>query len=964
MISYVECLGGEGAGPGVSSHCWNGGPDEERDELLPRKIAALQPKMEGSLRRRLLSAKIYQQQTAMLRLNASGTNRPASPQLQCNPWHLPPRQHVHPSLPPETHGKLFFSPETCGKPQIKTSPLQVQRPSCPVLTHLRRTSSCPPTPEPRPGYALPVHSPLSVTNPPKNLEVPLQYRYQPTKTRKNRFFLFRHGQGRRSKQEALPTTPLLQKGNLHHLVTLMKGAHVHWRPASMAGVGLTQKPQQGLRFIPRKRRSGSADDLRASSDEDEKFFLTNPRPMTPLVLNPISLTSGWDELGSPSESIPNMEMEPIQRLPTPEEKMRKQAEAVAADIVPINVTGESFDRQASFRRTISNADSLNRRPNKLSRRKTVSAISDDVIPKPSVSVDLPGQYSTVGRPSSLICPSSHQQKSREVDLEESEDNRKDEQFISRRIRAPKGDGMSSLMASLTSSPNVGTQPVSCSSSSSEIHSLPRMPTNSSLSSEVSFNSTTYRTLSASSSSCSQDQQGFPSDLQPLLPYDPNARVIPQSPSSSSSCFPSSPVNSCNSDTPSQLQSDWSYPSDLNDSPSCHLSSSSIADSVSQFSYQALDDQTMTQENAQNFSDGDSCSGESWSYRPLSPSSSIHSSITQDTRCVSEEEWNCDLLLASGRSTPFCIDNTSLSSEKIPSSPSLNREKRKSSTSAFYSHTSRSISLRKSKRPPPPPLRSDSLRRRPGRSKASRSSTSPRPDRSPRVDRSTLHTPISSSQTFPDPWVPRSNAKRRQSGLNCGTVTTFFEPLSPNSQKATNTDSDPSGTNLMTPKHCHGHNPESPSSVDKDLEIAVSHPPDYSVAGLQRLASPSSGYSSQSNTPSPGTPVSSPHNPSSPLTASPGEFSLPPTSPFFSSCSSTLPLSPTASSLPRTRSRTRKYCKPNMTLLTANFTLKLGELSLPDLLIKEPDEEEERGKEETQQKGDGAKEADRSSDGEF
>ncbi|MEQ2208997.1 hypothetical protein XENOCAPTIV_022065, partial [Xenoophorus captivus] len=439
-----------------------------------------------------------------------------------------------------------------------------------------------------------------------------------------------------------------------------------------------------------------------------------------------------------------------------------------------------------------------------------------------------------------------------------------------------------------------------------------------------------------------DQQGFPSDLQPLLPYDPNARVIPQSPSSSSSCFPSSPVNSCNSDTPSQLQSDWSYPSDLNDSPSCHLSSSSIADSVSQFSYQAPDDQTMTQENAQNFSDGDSCSGESWSYRPISPSSSIHSSITQDTRCVSEEEWNCDLLLASGRSTPFCIDNTSLSSEKIPSSPSLNREKRKSSTSAFYSHTSRSISLRKSKRPPPPPLRSDSLRRRPGRSKASRSSTSPRPDRSPRVDRSTLHTPISSSQTFPDPWVPRSNAKRCQSGLNCGTVTTFFEPLSPNSQKATNTDSDPSGTNLMTPKHCHGHNPGSPSSVDKDLEIAVSHPPDYSVAGLQRLASPSSGYSSQSNTPSPGTPVSSPHNPSSPLTASPGEISLPPTSPFFSPCSSTLPLSPTASSLPRTRSHGKGRPKPPVpqrksSLLSSSFssTSSLSSYTSSDSLARQP-----------------------------
>lgn len=61
--------------------------------------------------------------------------------------------------------------------------------------------------------------------------------------------------------------------------------------------------------------------------------------MTPLVLNPISLTSAWDELGSAGEFNSNVDMEPFQRLPTPEEKMRQQAEAVAADIVPINVTG-------------------------------------------------------------------------------------------------------------------------------------------------------------------------------------------------------------------------------------------------------------------------------------------------------------------------------------------------------------------------------------------------------------------------------------------------------------------------------------------------------------------------------------------------------------------------------------------------------------------------------------------------
>ncbi|KAK1876294.1 Ribonuclease 3 [Dissostichus eleginoides] len=75
MISYVECLGGEGASPigggGAAARCWNGISDEDREELLPPKMAALQPKTEGSLRRRLLSAKLrQQQQDAILALNS------------------------------------------------------------------------------------------------------------------------------------------------------------------------------------------------------------------------------------------------------------------------------------------------------------------------------------------------------------------------------------------------------------------------------------------------------------------------------------------------------------------------------------------------------------------------------------------------------------------------------------------------------------------------------------------------------------------------------------------------------------------------------------------------------------------------------------------------------------------------------------------------------------------------------
>lgn len=223
MISYVECLSGEGAGPGVTSHCWNGGPDEEQDELLPRKMTVLQPKTEGSLRRRLLSAKIHQQHDAILGLNGGGS-RPSSPlgdrkplpshlqYLGNGPWHLPPRPHVHPSLTPESHGKLFFAPDPYVKSHPQCPPIQMQHSSCPLRTR-HPTSSYPPGKEPLSGSALPVTSPLSIINPPKEPEVPPQYRYQPTRRRKTSFFCLRRRRGRSSWQEALQTTPLLHKGN-------------------------------------------------------------------------------------------------------------------------------------------------------------------------------------------------------------------------------------------------------------------------------------------------------------------------------------------------------------------------------------------------------------------------------------------------------------------------------------------------------------------------------------------------------------------------------------------------------------------------------------------------------------------------------------------------------------------------------------------------------------------------------
>ncbi|XP_029941980.1 NHS-like protein 1 isoform X2 [Salarias fasciatus] len=619
-----------------------------------------------------------------------------------------------------------------------------------------------------------------------------------------------------------------------------------------------------------------------SSEEEERFIVSHTRPLTPLVLNPVPLTSCWDVFAPTYEPAAGLDMEPAPRLPTPEERMRQQAEAIAADIVPIDVTGESFDRQASFRRSIASTDSLTRRPRNLSRRKTVTGLPDDVRPKPSAgSAALPGQYSTVGRPASTSCASTRRQTSTE---EEKPGSRKKGQSLSRKIRAPRGEGMSSLMASLTSSPRADHQYASS--------SLPRLATNSSLNSEVSCQNT-YRTLSASSSCQSQDLQGFPSDLQPLLPIDPTACGGSQSPCSD----PGTPGRRA-------LRSEWSYPSDkslLEAASSSHrLSSSSTPDSESQLSYQAFDpDQAGTQQDPRCFSDSGSYDGEGWRYRPLSPASSVHSSVFND----SAEGSNYDPLLCSGRSSPSCADTSSLCSEKFTSSPPLSRNRRKSSTASSHSHSStRSISLRKSKRPPPPPTRSDSLRRRSGRSKPFRSSSSPRPPRAAQVER----TP--SPQAFHDPWVPRSTPKRRQSGVTCGTVTTF-EPLSTTCQEMTTVDP-PSSCHRPTNNVCSqvpAHRSPVPEGAGLRLSLGPQPPASSSVPRLQRLASPSSGYSSQSNTPTPGTPVSSPFAPSSP-----GAFSLPPASPFSSSsCPSSFPLSPAAvaSSLPRTKPRDGRQKPP-------------------------------------------------------
>ncbi|KAI9544144.1 hypothetical protein NQZ68_005194 [Dissostichus eleginoides] len=105
----------------------------------------------------------------------------------------------------------------------------------------------------------------------------------------------------------------------------------------------------------------------ASSAEDDKSQLSM-RPQTPQ--EGVEGEEGYEVDGKIvwNKGAP---------LPTPEQKMRLAAQAVATDIVAINVTGAVFDRQATVRRSLINSDTVSRRPKKVKRRKTISGLPDN-----------------------------------------------------------------------------------------------------------------------------------------------------------------------------------------------------------------------------------------------------------------------------------------------------------------------------------------------------------------------------------------------------------------------------------------------------------------------------------------------------------------------------------------------------------------------------------------------------------
>ncbi|XP_034143620.1 NHS-like protein 1 isoform X3 [Esox lucius] len=236
----------------------------------------------------------------------------------------------------------------------------------------------------------------------------------------------------------------------------------------------------------------------ASSAEDSRS-LHSMRPQTPQE------EEGIDECDG------QVHRHKAPPLPTPEEKMRMQAQAVPTDIIPINVTGATFDRQASIRRSLINTDTVSRRPKKVKRRKTISGLPDNICSELAAkgrggelrphSMFIPGQYSTLGRVGNM---NSSLQHSETRDSGCQTEEVKIVPPSMRRIRAQRGQGIAAQMAGISTSSSTGSISSNngCSGKvnltshpngdSQRFHSLPRQGARVSLSTEPIYSSTPIR----------------------------------------------------------------------------------------------------------------------------------------------------------------------------------------------------------------------------------------------------------------------------------------------------------------------------------------------------------------------------------------------------------------------------------------------------------------------------------------
>uniref|UniRef100_A0A3P9CZN0 NHS actin remodeling regulator n=1 Tax=Maylandia zebra TaxID=106582 RepID=A0A3P9CZN0_9CICH len=133
-------------------------------------------------------------------------------------------------------------------------------------------------------------------------------------------------------------------------------------------------------------------------------------------------------------------------LPTPEERMKSNSQVITSCVIPINVTGVGFDRDASVRCSLVHSQSLLQRRRKLRRRRTVAGVPRQV-QRDLDSDDSPGsrERTVIVHASADITPSMQEFASH---LNTRDSGCQTEDFLisgapsRRRIRLQRGQGVS------------------------------------------------------------------------------------------------------------------------------------------------------------------------------------------------------------------------------------------------------------------------------------------------------------------------------------------------------------------------------------------------------------------------------------------------------------------------------------------------------------------------------------------
>ncbi|XP_016350363.1 Nance-Horan syndrome protein-like isoform X3 [Sinocyclocheilus anshuiensis] len=208
------------------------------------------------------------------------------------------------------------------------------------------------------------------------------------------------------------------------------------RESDVKTIQRKERPAKEAEFKPVLRKAGT------NTETDGQLPVMSHRPKCPVPNVPTIL----DKQTNWSKALP---------LPTPEERIKNDSQVIPSCIIPINVSGVGFDREASARCSLVHSQSVLQRRRKLRRRKTITGI-----PK-RVQQDMDSDESPVARERTVIIHANphkslwHEELSLSGRVLHTKDSgcQTDDFLIAapsrRRIRAQRGQGIPASLSHST-----------------------------------------------------------------------------------------------------------------------------------------------------------------------------------------------------------------------------------------------------------------------------------------------------------------------------------------------------------------------------------------------------------------------------------------------------------------------------------------------------------------------------------